>query len=403
MSTSKVNPADLQKFYEEFLKLKINVEELQGCTGKAMYEAGNEFEDLKSDVVQNQRFGENLQLMYDARFGALESENRSLRVNLNEARNTIETLNEKLNIISIQNNSFQSEINMLKQATTELRNATPSVYNQNVPSITTVPIREPRLNDPELFTGNKKKARSFILQCRNIFLSQPMTYNTDSAKVAFIISFLRGPAFEWVSPYLEVADDCLHNIDLFLELFNAAFSDIDRKTEVAKQLTEIKQGTRGAATLVSEFHRLAVESKWPDSVLIQLFYNALNSNLKDEICRFDRPDNIDEFYKLAVRLDNRLTERKNERKGDQERVPYKPAPRKDPNAMIIGTTQFKAKTVEDNSDTDSHNSKRTLSKEERQYRKDNNLCAYCGSDEHALNDCAKRRSTRKAKNFPDRR
>jgi hypothetical protein len=400
---SKINPESLNKFYEEFLKLKGGVEDLQGRTGKAMFEAGNEFEDLKVDVIQNQKFGENLQIMYDARIGTLENENRSLRVSLNEARNTIENMNEKFNIITMQNQTFQSEIHSLKQIVTGLQNAAPSSYIRDVSTINTIPVREPRLNDPELFTGNKRKARAFILQCKNIFLSQPATYGTDSAKVAFIISFLRGPAFEWVSPYLEVDDDCLHHFDSFLELFNTSFSDIDRKTEVAKQLTDIKQGTRGASTLVSDFHRLAVESKWPDAALIQLFYNALNSNLKDEICRFDRPDNIEEFYKLAVRLDNRLTERRNERKGDIERAPFKTLPKKDPNAMVIGTTQVQANKLEESSDSDSRSIKRGLTKEERQFRKENNLCAYCGSDEHGINDCLKRKNTRKAKNFSDRR
>ena len=182
-------------------------------------------------------------------------------------------------------------------------------------------------------------------------------------------------------------------------MFYSSFSDIDRKVEVEKLLTDIKQGNRSVSTLVAEFQRLAVESKWPETVLFQLFYRALNSNLKDEICRYDRPPSIEEYYKMAVRLDNRLTERKMEKKEDNSRLTFKPVNKSNPDAMVIGNSRTHPTTLEEISDSGSHQSRKSLFVEERQYRRENNLCAYCGATDHARDACPKRSRSKGAKNF----
>lgn len=275
-----------------------------------------------------------------------------------------------------------------------------------------LPTREPKVADPEYFTGNRKKAKQFLLQLQNIFMAQPSSFTNDRAKLAYTISFLRGPAFIWIAPYIESQHCMLNDINQFQDLFLLAFGDVDRAQEVEREILKIRQGNRSAAVLVSEFQRLALESKWPDSVLYSLFYQALNDTLKDEICKSDRPNSMDEYYKLAVRIDNRLSERSHERRrlptlGQQTFTPLKEKFH-DPDAMVIASSRFTPKSKANNtppqefqkqkfksnspksncsgSEEDSR-SRGFLTEEEKNHRRINNLCRYCGSNNHQISTC----------------
>jgi hypothetical protein len=67
---------------------------------------------------------------------------------------------------------------------------------------------------------------------------------------------------------------------------------------------------------------------WDDAPLIVTFYNGLKERVKDEIARVDRPDEIDDMIKLAVRIDDRQYEREMEKK-KQGRQPFAQRTKKD--------------------------------------------------------------------------
>lgn len=63
---------------------------------------------------------------------------------------------------------------------------------------------------------------------------------------------------------------------------------------------------------VFEFRTLAAESGWNDEALQRSFLYALSSSLKDELAACDEPRSL-ELIALAIRIDNRLHERRRER------------------------------------------------------------------------------------------
>ncbi len=48
---------------------------------------------------------------------------------------------------------------------------------------------------------------------------------------------------------------------------------------------------------------------------MELFYDRLRENVKDEIAKEDRPDTFDEFVSKIIKVDNRLFTRQLERGG----------------------------------------------------------------------------------------
>ena len=350
-----------------------------------------------SNIVQEQ--AERIKVLEKAR----ESTEKIITQNFLEAENELTSLrsmiikqNDTIRGLKEENSALKIEVNTLKNNTT---------------NISSTPTRETRIADPEFFSGNRKKSLQFLLQCQNVFNMQPISFQLDSAKVSFCISFLRGNAFEWISPYMQSNHKILSNFEQFQEAFLISFGDIDRKLELEKSLMELKQGNRSASILVSEFQRLAVEMNWPDEVLAAHFYRALREEQKDQVCKYDRPESIDEFYKMVIRLDNRLWERRNEKSRITPQKTVPPKATTNPNAMIIGNTRIKTpKTKKTNIDSvysesesnSSTPSKKSLSYNERRHRRDNNLCAYCGDHEHSIEHCPLK-PNRKPKNFQPRR
>src|SRR5213075_3077583 len=57
--------------------------------------------------------------------------------------------------------------------------------------------KEPKLERPLLFSGSVKEFRNFMAQCGLHFTLCPSTFDTNETKVLFIVSLLRGQAFNW--------------------------------------------------------------------------------------------------------------------------------------------------------------------------------------------------------------
>ena len=254
---------------------------------------------------------------------------------------------EDMNSIVTNLHNMSTEIRALKATIAEECHEITELNNQLVQerivgTESSVGVKEPKIADPEYFTGNRKRSKEFLLQLNNIFAAQPQQYPNDCTKLAYAVSFLCGAAFTWIAPYLEANHSMLSSVKEFQELFCLAFGDVDRVQEVEQDILKIRQGNHPASVLVSEFQRLAIESAWPEKVLFSLFYQSLNDSLKDKICKADRPTTMEEYYKLAVRLDNRLFEQGQERRKTTylSKVQVTEQPSLVPTPMVINTTQL---------------------------------------------------------------
>ena len=59
-----------------------------------------------------------------------------------------------------------------------------------IPAATTPRATEPKLPDPEPFTGDRLKVLDFLTKCRLKFLGQPITYALETSKVIYMGTLL---------------------------------------------------------------------------------------------------------------------------------------------------------------------------------------------------------------------
>lgn len=227
---------------------------------------------------------------------------------------------------------------------------------------------------PERFTGDPRKYMTFLTQCRLHFLCKPTAFETIQARTAFVISYLTGDAAAWAMPLVQKDDPLLYNWDGFLGEFGRLFDRREVSLAQDKELLALRQGTRDLVSYVTQFNRLVIETDWPENKQTVLFYQGLKEELKDAIAQVEpQPTTCTAMIDLALRLDHRI----NERKGDKKKPEVTPFARLDrgrgnrsiEEPMQIGGVRG------------------PLSTAEKEQRKVNNLCLYCGQPGHYIRTC----------------
>jgi hypothetical protein len=243
-----------------------------------------------------------------------------------------------------------------------------------------------KFNKPPEFDGrDKKAANAFLTHLRLHFLATPHLFPSDKSKILFAATYLRGPAFAWFEPHLLVDHDPLvQSWDAFQEAFLNSLGDPDRERTVTRELQTLVQ-TSSAAVYTTEFFRLSAFLKWNDEALQAQYYSGLKPEVKDALALSDKAfDTVQALSTFAIRLDNRLFERRKETRKASTSIPHNPpfAPSRTnynpsgpaPMALDANRPRFQS-----------------LSPEERQLRIRNGLCLYCGQKNHIAMYCPNRR------------
>jgi len=248
------------------------------------------------------------------------------------------------------------------------------------------PPTEARINAPETFDGKSaSQLRNFLAQLSLVFDLQSSRYSTDTIKVKYAASFLRGSAFSWIQPYLvmDTLPPWMEDFSLFSAEITTMYGDPDLIASATRNLRQLRQ-TNSVASYVSEFRRHSTLLSWGEQALISQFLVGLKEPIKDELARADRLTDLKTLFDTAVRIDNRFHQRDLER--DETLKLSAPTPRKNPHA-------YSASTAVDNSRANPAERVSTrpafsrLSDKQKDYRRKNNLCMYCGAQGHVAREC----------------
>jgi hypothetical protein len=209
----------------------------------------------------------------------------------------------------------------------------------------------------------------------------PHRYFDDTTRVGFVGTLLTGTTVAWFAPILETSSPLLQDFNAFMAEFEAVFGDSDKARTSANKLRRLQQGTRSAIVYASEFRQLAYDVNWGEAALIDQFRCGLHDDVQNLLLTLVDPSSFSEAITQAIRCDNRLFERRQEKKVTSNAqfwnsqpttlplVPqttplarpasFRPAP------MQINATKFKP-----------------LIEAEKLRRRTNNLCLYCGNLGH---------------------
>ncbi|KAL0938239.1 reverse transcriptase domain protein [Colletotrichum truncatum] len=203
-------------------------------------------------------------------------------------------------------------------------------------NIVTTPVHGGRqklkLSAPVTYDGTPGTLKGFLIQVKNYQNFHHRDFTNETEKVVHAATYLRGKALKWFKliqeEYLkcETLDECTTetrdiyaNFKGFEDTLRSLFQDPDEKRQAERDLAQLKQ-TKSAKDYSANFRQLSVQLDLTEETKIFMFYQGLKDEVKDEIIKIDRPDDFLQYAELAIKIDNRLFERRKER-GEKRQNP----------------------------------------------------------------------------------
>jgi hypothetical protein len=185
-----------------------------------------------------------------------------------------------------------------------------------------------KLEAPSKYGGDKDELAGFLAQMRAYLRYYPDKFGSEEAKVFFASSRLEGQALKWFEPALEdyltkeaadrdtFTDKVFEDYASFEEEIRKVFGDADGKRHAQERLARLRQ-TKSATAYATQFRQNSLRADINDEGLMQLFYDGLKEEVKDELYKVDRPESLDDYIAMAIRIDDRQYARKQQRRGGQ--------------------------------------------------------------------------------------
>ena len=226
------------------------------------------------------------------------------------------------------------------------------------------------------FAGDRRYLKGFLAKMSLIFMINPERFANDETKVIYVISRLYGNAMNWAASLMENQDPCLFNYDAFVARMKSVYGNYDSVFIANQKLKNIKQRRLGdISNYILEFNKYADESSWNEEAKMDAFLTDLHDAIATKILEmFPGPRSLTAMQTIASRIDGRLSAHK----------------------LFFNTTNKPNLNNKNNNNKRGWNLNKNnpkqkfrgpLSNEEKERRKRENLCLYCGSPNHSLNNC----------------
>ncbi|CEP17737.1 hypothetical protein, partial, partial [Parasitella parasitica] len=280
-----------------------------------------------------------------------------------------------------------------------------------------VPSFHVKVKEPNVFSGKAAYCNSFFSQLFLVYTSDPARFETDRSKIIYAISYMSGVAFQYMEPYLQkvYTDDppvIMNDFKVFKDTITLAFGDNHPILNAEASIRSLKQ-TGPVATYVSEFRRLSMQLKWNDEAFISQFKINLKEFIIKELARrgtehatlnalINEAIQVDNLFYSVNKMHNGLhhNNSNNHQKHSHNNNQYKNH-HKNFRSKIQQPVRYNNNMNQHASSSNSNaptpmelgavNQHKPLTQADKKFRKANGFCFYCGSKDHVLRNCNRKK------------
>lgn len=303
----------------------------------------------------------------------------------------------------------QAQIADLQAQVQALRQAAAATANQAATAAAAVDGRRNhiKVKAPEAFDGSRKDLLPFLTQLDLHLTLRAVDFTTEEEKLLFASTLLRGKAFSWIQPQLAryrlnqaagipTTSGPFVSMQAFSNELQLTFGDVDAYATAERELKRLRQ-TTSATAYSAEFTRITARLDFNDAAMASEYYYGLKDDVKDAITLQGRPKALRDLIKLSIELDNRQFDRQQDKRSQPLRLnTSRPRPMIQPltRTTLPAGVPMEVDAISTRRPTnpppvtDSPTRRAPLTSQEKQHRRDHNLCMYCGRSGHSVSGCA---------------
>ena len=228
---------------------------------------------------------------------------------------------------------------------------------------------------PKAFEGDRKKAKSFMIDMNLFFEQNEKKYDTPKSKILNTLSNIAGKAQQWKeNMYQDLKDPdkplpSLNDWEAFKTAFNNNWNEIDSPGQAMTEIYRLHRQKVSVAKYVQLFQELIRKARiTEEAAIIPYFTQGLKHDILEK-CLNRQPKDLTEWYEAAIGAEQNktrlgiLTSLSYGKKGGSSRY-------RDPDAMDVDAVMINA-----------------LSKEEREKHVKEGLCFICHKSGHMSREC----------------
>ncbi|KAF7338862.1 Retrotransposon-derived protein PEG10 [Mycena sanguinolenta] len=241
--------------------------------------------------------------------------------------------------------------------------------------------------EPRLFTGSTKDVEAFIDEVETNIRLQRMTDDLD--KTGYFSTYLKdGNPKSWYYSVKATDMSLLSDYPRFVASFRSQFSDSNYAATALRQIKALRQ-TGSCANYAARFRELLAHVDFSEQTKLDQFCDGLKSSVRDKIVGVrPKPTAFEAFVTLAIEIDNDLHENEiatRERAGGSRSTANSSRPN---HHLAVSSPPASSSTSDPTPmEVDSLKFRGPLTQDEKDHRRRNNLCLYCGGPGHDSGTC----------------
>ena len=273
--------------------------------------------------------------------------------------------------------------------------------------------------------SDPSKLRAFLAQCRLVFRARPEEYRDDTLKIMYAVSWLSGTAQRWYEPNLALDEDDLPDYALtwaaFEEALKGTFGEPDPVASATQKLDNLVMKDHHHLNKYNvDFNEYSTLTGFDERALYAKYYKGLAPRIKDSLAITGRPNTLARLRDRAQGLDLRYWERKDEEKSHPSAAKASTSTSTSRSSGTSSAT-FSSPSKSASTSTQSKPASRhstpsgstpkpknqdiakflgpdgKLLPEEKERRKQNDLCIICGGSGHFSDKCPHRKENVKGR------
>ena len=148
----------------------------------------------------------------------------------------------------------------------------------------------------------------------------------DKEKVIFAVSYMRGRALNWINTdiikYIDNDNpdsnikEQMEDFGKFKKRIRMIFGPANKKA-LAESIIQTLRQTISASDYSTVFRYYTAKTDWNNDIQISIYKRGLKDNVQDKLIRYEiraRIDNLDDFIKVSIGLDDKLYQRNIEKR-----------------------------------------------------------------------------------------